>query len=65
MDCNDVLQLGGVAIALILCVVWGVRRILHRGNPTSCGGENTECEGCSLAEHCIKSRRNNGQSFKK
>lgn len=50
---NDVLQIAGVAIALIISAVWVVRRVRHRHDKKGCA-DDSGCAGCSLAEHCGK-----------
>ncbi len=43
---NDILQGIGVAFALVVCVIYVVRKIRRKG------GAPTDCAGCPLAEHC-------------
>lgn len=52
MDYNDYVQMAAVAVLLVICIVWTVRRIRRR-KTDSCDIDN-ECTGCSLAEHCKK-----------
>lgn len=47
---NDIIQTGGIILALILCVVWIVR---HIRNNHACKDDNG-CAGCQLSEHCRK-----------
>lgn len=46
---NDILQLAGVAVALILCVAYIVRRVASRKRPKGC---SSDCSGCPLADKC-------------
>lgn len=47
---NDILQLAGVFIALTICVVYVVRKIINRRKSKSC--EKDSCGGCPLADSC-------------
>lgn len=47
---NDILQLAGVAIALVICVIYIVRRIIRRRKrPDGCA---KDCDGCPLSSKC-------------
>ncbi|MBD5374419.1 MAG: hypothetical protein HDR77_02940 [Bacteroides sp.] len=42
---NEILQAAGVAFALIVCILYIVRRVRRKNL-------DTDCSGCPLAEHC-------------
>lgn len=74
MSINDILQCGAVAVLLIYCVLWIIRRIRHRkancvcsetDNNEKCSKRSkrsqTDCPDCPLASHC-HSRQRKGES---
>ncbi len=61
LDINDVLQGGGVILALVLCIGWIVRKVFFSKNKKgSCCSdekyrkEDDGCNGCPLSENCRK-----------
>lgn len=52
MSTNDVLQLAGVAIVLVMCAVWCVNRIRRRSQRRDCNDNQTTCSGCPLHDKC-------------
>lgn len=52
MSTNDVLQLAGVAIVLVMCAVWCVNRIRRRNQRRDCNDSQTTCSGCPLHDKC-------------
>lgn len=56
MDSNDILQVTGVAVALIICIIWIVKRIRRRYATDDGCGEKDSCQGCELSELCSKKK---------
>ena|GEM_PF-2441403 len=46
---NDILQLAGVAVALLFCVIYIVRRVSSRRHSENCDGS---CSQCPLSDKC-------------
>lgn len=47
MNINDIVQIGGVLLALILCVWWVISTV--RNNRRN---KYNKCSGCDLSEFC-------------
>lgn len=60
LDINDILQGGGVILALALCISWIVRKVFFSKNKKgSCSDEKYRkeddgCNGCPLSDNCKK-----------
>lgn len=52
MNVNDVVQAGGVLLAIVLCIGWVIRRIVMNSRARK-NGVN-KCSGCELSEMCHK-----------
>lgn len=61
LNINDILQGGGVILALALCIGWIVRKVFFSKNKKGsccsdekyCKGDNG-CHGCPLSDNCKK-----------
>lgn len=62
---NDIVQGGGVVLALALCAGWIIRRIIRRRKDSNegsccddgkelCTNDNSGCAGCPLSQNCNK-----------
>lgn len=54
MSVNDVVQIGGVILAVVLCVIWVVRRIIIKRRAIKNGAD--KCCGCELSDMCNKKK---------
>ena len=52
MNVNDVVQPGGVLLAVVLCIGWVIRRIVMSSRARKNGAN--KCSGCELSEMCNK-----------
>ena len=64
MDSNDILQMAGVVVALIICVVWIARRMRSRFAKNDGCGDKESCQGCELSEMCSKKREKKDRGCK-
>lgn len=55
MSLNDVVQTGGAILAIVLCVVWVVRRIILRRKARKSGMD--KCCGCELSDVCNSKKK--------
>lgn len=49
MTLNDILQATGVALVLLLAVIWIIRKIRRKDGDCGCG-----CEDCPVKKKCCK-----------
>ncbi len=52
MSLNDIVQIGGVALALILCLLWVIRTVRAKRR-----NKLNKCSGCDLSEYCNSKNR--------
>lgn len=52
MSLNDIVQIGGVALALILCLLWVIRTVRAKRR-----NKLNKCPGCDLSEYCNSKNR--------
>lgn len=55
MNVNDYVQIGGVALAIVLCAIWIIRRINLRRMAHKKGYD--KCSGCELKDMCCNNQK--------